>query len=243
MARYGRDFEHRNWLARAGDAVERWFGGRDDYDRDFRGGAGMDRGRFDEEGRFGRQGGMGDAGWHGARGGYDRDYGGMDYRGGYGSGFRRDEMVGGMQGGSARGFDRGGWGEMRARGSWQGDGYRSTNRDMARDRFFGAGRGDRPGYGGELSDVDYGRDRQSRAFRGGGLGRDSYGGGQRGGYRAGGGEMDRDEPMRTGYGDYGPYPGSSRFRGGGAGGVPSGRYFTGYGGTNFRSGSSYEPLG
>lgn len=268
MARYGRDYEHRNWLDRAGDAVERWFGGgRGDYDRDFRGRGNMDRGRFEhDEGIGGRGYGMVDR-WNASRGGYDREYGGSDYRGGYGSGYRGGEMgrggmdrgfgggmdrgmSGGMQGGMGRGYGGG----MGGRGSWQGDSYRSTNRDM--DRDWGAGgRDDRPGYGGEYSDVDYGRNRQSQAFRGEmgryyggmdrGMNRDRWSGMQRP-------DMDRDDRgtadtgMRGtggGYGDYDPYPGVGRYRGGGAGGVPTGRYFTGYGGTNQRSGSGYEPLG
>src|SRR4051812_17454374 len=35
MRGYGRDYEHRNWVDRAGDTVRGWFGGGRDYDRDY----------------------------------------------------------------------------------------------------------------------------------------------------------------------------------------------------------------
>ena len=121
MRGYGRDYEHRGWLDRAGETVRGWFGGGHDYDRDYGGpgnlrdwqhGTGWSGGTMD---RHNLGGGMMN------RGGMDR--GGMD-RGGMDRGTTR-EWFGNEYGGG--GYNAGNdWGDYN-KGGWGGDLFRRSN--------------------------------------------------------------------------------------------------------------------
>jgi hypothetical protein len=164
MARYGRDYEDRNWLERTGDRVSHRFGGSD-YGRDY-GGYGAwqpNRGR-DMLGRDRgyRAGGLG-GGWQadGFGPGYGHDYDDMD-RGRYGSrgygqgrgmsgGGMGGDMYGGehsnrgmgdrMRGGSDYGadYDRGGYGGRGGygdRGMYRGQGMRGGQSPSSLDDVY-----------------------------------------------------------------------------------------------------------
>jgi hypothetical protein len=228
MRGYGRDYEHRNWLDRAGETVRGWFGGDRDYDRDYGAGGregwngwdggnvrsmhrewdrGMDRGRM-----MGGQGGD-----------WDRE---TDWRGVGGGGYRMNNWN--NQHASREAVERhlGGYygADYEDRGGWPGGGTRHSR--MGSD------------YG-----RDYGRWGQSnRGMSGrGGTGRGSWGGNTRdawlgneyggGGYNAG---NDWGDYNRNGMG-------GDRFRNSRSGGVEPGRYYDGYG-IGSSGGQGYEPF-
>ena len=238
MRGYGRDYEHRNFIERAGDTVQRWFGGGRDYGmaermgwhRGDRGGmsmgGGMDRDWDD-------RGGMGMDRWSASQGGWGGVGGGRDWSG-------RDWQRRTYAAGHHHGMDRGGMG-----GSMRGG---MMDRDMM-DR-------DRDDRGSMMGGrVDYDRD-YNRNFSGRNMGGGYYGGGSRywggtgypgggtggdvgGGYLTGGrGELGGDDDQ-LGWGDYnrGGY-GGSLFRNSRSGGVEPGRHFRGYG---HGTGGNYDP--
>lgn len=185
MNRYGHDYDQRNWMERAGERVQGWFGGGERYDREYNSRYGRgdqsrtSLGRYDSVRAYpnphsGQQPHPRGAGWSG-----------RGYSGGY-TGGRYDQAY-------RRGYDS------------QFGGPRNDRYD--RD-FQSTGRGEYP----------Y-PERRPRGSAGGYP--DPARGGMLGGYTAGGG---------LGAG------GIDRFRGGSAGGVVPGRYFTGYG-----HGGPYRP--
>src|SRR3712207_4308818 len=111
MRGYGRDYDDRNWIERAGETVRGWFGGGRDYDRDYgdrdmggrdwsRGdwGTGMRGGTYDRgERNWGDRDSWGETreSWAGGGWGNDVDYGRGGSRGYTGGG----GTYGGHQGG------------------------------------------------------------------------------------------------------------------------------------------------
>ena len=210
--RYGRDYgnQHhggnRNWLDRAGEAVNRWFGNEGGhYDRDYgyrRDGGSIGGGMMGGGYGGGQMGGARDwhrVGMHGGEDrvryvnrGYDRDMGGYGYTGG-----------GGYRGGSMD----------------YGREYRGGNAGYGSGRGFGNGGYGGYGYGTPQRDLDDDMDRGGRMDRGG-MDRGGYMGGNRG--SADTGDFGRGS---GGWGDYINSP----FRGSNSGGVSPGQYFTGYG--------------
>jgi hypothetical protein len=177
MRGYGRDYEDRNFLERAGNTVRRWFGGSD-YDRDFGRDRDWDRGGMNRgySGRswsrgydrdFGNQGGLG-GGWRGRDWDEDRDLGNRGWSGrGMGGGYNGRGM------GMDRDLDRGGLdrGGMMSRGGmnrgWSGGMPRmgGGSRGFTGDQgMWGRGYGDSRDVGNEWGDYNrsgYGGD----AFR------------------------------------------------------------------------------
>jgi len=215
MRGYGRDYNDRNWMDRAGETVRGWFGGGRDYDREY--GPGNLREWKHGSGHHGTmgggmggqmQGGYRQNNWNNMRSNYDRVY----RAGGY---YNADyDAAGG----------RGSW------GAGQG-GY---------DRDFGGGghwrpvrtiRPGNPGYGGGMGG-GMGRGQQGGGMQGGNMGRDwmqnEYGGG---GYNAG---NDWGDYNRGGWG-------GDLFRNSRSGGVEPGRHFRGYG-HGSSGGNGYEPF-
>jgi hypothetical protein len=214
MRGYGRDYDNRNWIDRAGETVRGWFGGGHDYDRDYGWGAAdrdtSMRGDWSRGPDRAPQGGeYRTNNWNNQHANWDTvsragSYYGMDYQdrsGGYGAGmgdtgydrdFGRDWDRGRMQGGTGR-----------VEGRWVAGGGNGMNRG-GMDRGM-RGSGQREGWTGS-----------------------EYGGGYAGG---------------SGWGDYnrgGGYGGGDRFRNSTSGGVQPGRYFRGYG-NGSTGGSGYEP--
>lgn len=224
MRGYGRDYEDRNWLDRAGETVRGWFGGAHDYDRDYGwGGSDRDsslRGDWSRgPDRVPQGGGYRTNNWNNQHASWDTvdragSYYGADYQdrsGGYGAGM----------GGS--GYDR------------------DFGRDWDRGRMMG---GSQRGMGGRVEGRWVaGGNGMDRGMSGGGMGRGGMSGGMRGsGQREGwtGGEYGGGYGA-GGWGDYsgGGY-GGDRFRNSTSGGVAPGRYFRGYG-NGSTGGSGYEP--
>ena len=222
MRGYGRDFEDRNWLDRAGETVRGWFGGGNDYDRDYGwGGTHRDssmRGDWSRgPDRAPQGGGYRTNNWNNQHSNWDTvnragSYYGMDYedrstgyRGGMGgSGYDRDFGHdwdrGRMQGGTGG----------RVEGRWiAGDGNSGTGMNRGMTGRGGMDRGGMRGSG------------QHDGWTGSEYGGGSYGAGSWGDYNGGG-------------------YGGDRFRNSTSGGVSPGRYFRGYG-NGSTSGSGYEP--
>ena len=111
MRGYGRDYDHRNWLDRAGETVRGWLGGGRDYDREY--GPGDLREWQHRDWNRGRapRGGTGMNRGYGA--------GGMN-RGGMSREWMENEYGGG-------GYNAGNdWGDYN-HGGWGGDLYRRSN--------------------------------------------------------------------------------------------------------------------
>ena len=212
MRGYGRDYDDRNWLDRAEDTVRGWFGGGRDYDRDY-GWSGSDRdttyrgdwSRGPDRARPGE--GYRTNNWNNQHANWDT----VDRAGSYYGMDYQDRQVYRAGSGYDRDFDRG-------RDRMQG----------GSERWMGGLMG-----GSMRGRGTTGRGMQDRPMRGGGQ-RDTWMGGEYGGYG--------DRPG-TGWGDYsrgGGYGGGGAFRSSNAGGVQPGRYFTGYG-NGSTGGSGYEP--
>ncbi|HZG41321.1 MAG TPA: hypothetical protein VEY93_00075 [Longimicrobium sp.] len=245
---YGRDYGYRNFMDRAAETVRGWFGGRDDYGHDYRGGGmhrvGMHGGGSSRAGMYGgdhERGGWNQHGGYREMGDINGGYTGGMSRGNFGSGYTATSYTG--QGGGNR-YDAG---YRAGRGRDGGDsydtgGYRPTHglTDVDwNDRGYRGGGHNRGAYGGRGHDMD--RPGARGGYAGthrGGMGRygSEYRGGNTGHLGSGGGEYDAGN-MGVGdseggiggrYGAYGPY-GMERFRNSNSGGVPTGQYYTGYG--------------
>jgi len=181
MRGYGRDYDGRNWFARAEDTVRGWFGGGPSYDRDYP----ATRPRSDW-GHSYNAGGMWERGpdrggyrtnnWNNqhanwetvdrAGGYYGADYdrpmharGGMDYDRDYGRDFDRElgHDVGRDMGWRSRRGMRGGYGGM---GGGTSGGFRGTGGEYGGGYSAGGGWGDYSGGG-------YGGDRWRNSTSGG----------------------------------------------------------------------------
>jgi hypothetical protein len=232
MRGYGRDYEHRNFIERAGDTVQRWFGGGRDYDRDYgmaermgwHQGGGTSRGGMDRD--WADRGGMGMDRWSGSQGGWGGEMGGRDWSD-RDRDWQRRTYIAGHHHGMDRGGMRGGMTDRDRddRGSMMGGGGTDYDRDY--DRGF-SGRNMGGGYYGGGS-----------RYWGGGTGYQGGGSGVGDGYLTGGrGELGGDNDQ-LGWGDYnrGGY-GGSLFRNSRGGGVEPGRHFRGYG---HGTGGNYDP--
>jgi hypothetical protein len=244
---YGRDYGNRNFLDRAAHTVRGWLGNRGghDYDDGYRAG-GMGQGWGPDRGGYREMGDVsGPRNWQGAM---DHGYGATNWTG---RSADWNHGLGGERGGT--GWARGGEGYRTGgyqpqHGAWDVD---WDDRTMPQG---GTGRGGMMGRmsggmmgSGDRYDRGYTQGRGMSAGMGRGVNRyaadydrDDYRGS--GGYRAGGGMAPGGMGaggMGYGLGDagggtignYGPYGsyGLERFRGGNAGGVPLGQYWTGYG--------------
>src|ERR1044071_5505782 len=181
MRGYGRDYEHRGWLDRAGETVRGWFGGGRDYDRDYGGpgdlrdwqhGTGWSGGTMD---RHTLGGGMMN------RGNMDR---GMMDRGGMTGGYRTNNWN------NMRGYDA----TFRAGSGYYGADYDSAgtwggNRGYDRDMDTGWQRG-RPMRGGTMGGMRGGMERggvdRDRGVNREWLGNEYGGGGYNAGHDRGG---------------------------------------------------------
>ena len=223
MRGYGRDYDDRTWIDRAGETVRGWFGGGRDYDRDY-GWSGSDRdmasrgdwSRGPDRARPGE--GYRTNNWNNQHTNWDTvdragSYYGMDYQD------RQDRQV----------YRAGGTGYDRDFGHDYGRDYGDRDRMQGGSQRWMGGL-----MGGSMRPRGTGGGMPDRPMRGTGQRDTRMGSEYGGGYGAGTG---------GGWGDYGRgggYGGGGAFRSSNAGGVQPGRYFTGYG-NGSTGGSGYEP--
>ena len=226
MRGYGRDYNDRNWIDRAGETVRGWFGGGRDYDRDY----GPGDLREWQHGR-GMQGG-------GMQGGYT---GGGQMQGGGMGGYRTNNWSNTRSSYDnvyrAGGYYNADYDNAGGRGSWNA-GQGGYDRDMGGGGSWQPVRPGNSGYGGGMNRGGMQGDRMQG--RGG-----MQGGGMQGRGGMQGGPWTQPDYGGSGAGsDWGDYNqggyGGGLFRNSSSGGVEPGRYFRGYG-NGSTGGNGYEP--
>ena len=247
---YGRDYGNRNFLDRAANTVRGWFGNRGghEYDNGYR--PGMRGGWDDTRGGYREMGDV-SGGYRSRQGGMEHGYGATNWTG-RNADWNRGDLGGGWGRGAGEGYRTGGY--QPQHGAWDVD-WDGSDRTMPGSGMRGGmplrnpsgmiGRYDR-GYAQGRERYDSFRGNLEPGMRGGMMGRGMPGGmnrydrdmgrgrsGGMGGYDTGmmGGGTDMGDVNGGTIGNYGAYGsyGLERFRGGNAGGVPTGQYWTGYG--------------